>query len=163
MAERNAPMLKAASLCASFSMFRGILQPLRPGPWCPSHSQSSDILVLTKEWLTSALIKHVLNCPERHCFFNNISSAGFNLARFKDSGPYVPFSECAAGQAQLSIRRAGALNPACMRIARDVFLSLGSVCADLCSVYRSKSQSTCGPSNLRHSSNLVRSRVLGIH
>lgn len=45
----------------------------------------------------------------------------------------------------------------------DVFLSVSSVCADLYSVYESKSLSTCGPSNLQHGSNLVRSRVLGIH
>lgn len=117
MAERNAPNAGSGlSLC----LFRGpgwTLQPLRPGPWCPSHSQSSDILVLTKGWLISAFIKHVLT-------FSTIvfltTSQVLDLIWHvlnKDSGPYVPFSECAAGHAQLSIRRSGASKPTCMRTA----------------------------------------------
>lgn len=56
------PMLKVASLCASFSQFRGPRWTLQLGlgPWCPSHFESSDILVLTKGWLASAFMKHVL-------------------------------------------------------------------------------------------------------
>lgn len=163
MAERNAPMLKVASLYAYFSTFRGpgwILQPLRPRPWCPSYSQSLDILVLTKGWFTSAFTNHILiSNPIALVTTSQVLDLIWHVLN-KDSGPSV-LRDMHSRQSDTRAPQ----NPHLCEQLRvwDAFLSVGSVCANLCSVYGSKSQSTCGPSNLRHGSNLVRSRVLGIH